>query len=911
MKNVKDYITNSEGNAGIYVYNTYMPTKTSPSVSAIGTGRPTSYLRIETSLPALYVREDSIIEQIYRNNMTSIVMGEETWVKIYDKKYFKRSYTGLTVNGVSIKPLINDNLEKEMHNNDWDLMIGKFFYEGSLVHDDDLDNYAHTFEMNHKDTCKAIIDADNDIKFMIDRLDPDFLFITFGDHGAKRKGGHGEDSKEEVESGLFGYTSKGFTFREFKNPGKLPFHKQELLEMLDSTFDVDFLNRKELQQIDSSSTVAAIFNLPIPFSNQGIIMPELLHYECNIADCLYQLFMEHILNYVQVLNFAETYANKYGKMHDHKAFLNNTFHALKKEIMEIMSASKEVLKTEKNHAEGTKMNEQAKAQYITFVKKMFDTMRIIRKTLRDSASKFNEERYRFNKIHLYFGYTIQILATVSLILCFLLFSIDNKELSIFKKFAMKVYLNCILIILFLIILLMVLFVSIESAVYLFGLVLAICLLFIASLGKPCLDSKVLLRKYVKSISKNKLWISVTLSLIALLAIWIFLMILSSEYKLVLRIVFYSLTFANIIFFFIYRVKNSRLIIIFIAFIIFCVLYEFYNLTKYTFFFDNYMICSIIPTVLFLALGLYLIIRNLSHELHPFLRVIIIILFVLTTMGMMCYQLGEQYDSYKKSYFTYIFLPRFVFASSLVQILYLIVSIFIKNLLWKNLPSKEERIFAFFTLLLTSTVASLFILTGPNKQVYFLLMTLMCFGLNYMLNKMGLRNSFFFYTSYSFAMLFFYLISGHKLHNAYLNFDRGHVGFPKDNIVINWILVFFETAGTFSYMMTLLPLVTLMSQLEVSKKIVSFPVTVEVVRLPPAQNEAKDEKENSALETTIARNFLIVLISFEIMHNGVTSCLIAHSVILFTQTVSIVILIRSINWYICIISCAFIFILNKL
>jgi len=126
MQNVRNYTINYMNTAGTYLYHVEVPTITGQCLFAIGTGFPISFFKILTSIPVYYVREDSIIEQIYRNNMTSIVLGEATWMATYNKSYFKRNYTGVAMNHISIKPLINNNLEREMKNNDWDLMIGKF-----------------------------------------------------------------------------------------------------------------------------------------------------------------------------------------------------------------------------------------------------------------------------------------------------------------------------------------------------------------------------------------------------------------------------------------------------------------------------------------------------------------------------------------------------------------------------------------------------------------------------------------------------------------------------------------------------------------------------------------------------------------------------------------------------------------
>jgi len=49
-----------------------------------------------------------------------------------------------------------------------------------------LDHYAHYFGMDHPEIHKALIDADADIKFMIDTIQSDFILMTFGDHGTRR-----------------------------------------------------------------------------------------------------------------------------------------------------------------------------------------------------------------------------------------------------------------------------------------------------------------------------------------------------------------------------------------------------------------------------------------------------------------------------------------------------------------------------------------------------------------------------------------------------------------------------------------------------------------------------------------------------------------------------------------------------
>ena len=756
--------------------------------------------------------------------------------------------------------------------------------------------------MDHPETRKALIDADADIKFMIDTIQSDFILMTFGDHGTRREGGHGGETKEELESGLFAYSKKGFTFREFNNPKKLPLHKQELLKILGSAFDANFLNRKELRQVDDVPTVAAILNLPIPFCNQGIIMPEVLHYDCNVADCLYQLFMEHILNYVQVMNYAETYVSKYGQMHNQKVVLDNTFQTIKQETIQIIKASNKILDAERDHVKGTKMNEQTKIQYINFVKDMFNTMNTVRTTLRANKLAFDKQRYYFDKTYLYFGYTIQILVTICLLLGFILLSISDKVPVSFNHVIIEKYPSLILIVLF-----MIIFFNLDYAGYFFVLVFGLCLWCIISLGKICWNYKNAIRELIV---EEKYWISVVLSVGTIVVIWVYFMKNGHDNLPILRTGFYIITSTNLLLFLRYDIRNLKHIMAAASFIVFGISYEYCYVNHHIFLADSYLVCSILPTILFLILGLYIIIKRLSRDIYPRVRLAFALTLILSTIGMFYYQIGELDDSFKNNYFTCIVVPRFIFSIALFQMIYLTASLFANTLLWRSLPSKKEGILVFFTLLLTSTVPSLFMIAGPRQQIYFFLMTLMCCLLNYMFNKIGLRNSFYFYTFYTFTTFFFYMISGHEFNYLYLRYNRVHVGFPERNFIIDSILIFFETSGIFSYMMAILPLVTLLNELNDNQS--SSYAVMEIATESYALNKEKKEvKEDNALEITIIRNYLMVLLNLEILHNGMTIHLVINFAKFFTHAVPCEIMFRSLNCFIYILVIVSVFIINKI
>jgi hypothetical protein len=285
--------------------------------------------------------------------------------------------------------------------------------------------------------------------------------------------------------------------------------------------------------------------------------------------------------------------------------------------------------------------------------------------------------------------------------------------------------------------------------------------------------------------------------------------------------------------------------------------------------------------------------------------------------MLHYQIGELDGSYKSSYFTHIFIPRLVYALSGLQMLYLIFSLFFKQLLWKSLPSKKERVFAFFTLLLTSTVPSWLMLAGPYHQVFFLLMTAICYSLNYVLNKAGLRNSYFFYTTYVFVTLFFYLATEHALNYLMLRFSRVYVGFPNFHVATNSINIFFEMFGIFSYTMALVPLLSVINgsvsnnQQGITSFLMEIASEQQITKEESTVENKQESLEDTALEITIARNYLMMLINYEVIHDGLTGHLLADYFKLFVAVSPSELTMRFIDWYIYILTIVFEFVIAKL
>lgn len=147
------------------------------------------------------VRVDHIVQQVFRNQKKSSILGDDTWTKLFK---FDTSYPCKTTFDIwdweTCDNIIYSNLETEIRNNK-DLIVAHFLA---------LDHIGHaSSSITHPDF-KA--KKDKISKFLTDivqKMSQDYVLIITGDHGMRDDGNHGGATKEEIESFMFAYTKSG------------------------------------------------------------------------------------------------------------------------------------------------------------------------------------------------------------------------------------------------------------------------------------------------------------------------------------------------------------------------------------------------------------------------------------------------------------------------------------------------------------------------------------------------------------------------------------------------------------------------------------------------------------------------------------------------------------------------------
>lgn len=277
-----------------------------------------------------------------------------------------------------------------------------------------MDHNVHIYGWESPIVIRIIKSSDEDVLNMTRTLQSDSLVLVFGDHGATRSGRHGGGTKEELESGMFAYTNKNFTFRALLHPERASEKVRQLLEIIGDAMNRTFLIRGEFPQIDIVPTMSAIYNIPIPYSNLGVIVPEMMHYNnCVAVGCVYELLMDHILNAVQVTNYLKAYISKNAELVPQMERMVGLMDSLKAGLLDILPRAKAQRDAEEEFVNGGAKIANP-AEYKRVVDDMFNAMVRIRCELQTNSAVFKLQWNTINRPLMYGNLAIRVLTTLML-----------------------------------------------------------------------------------------------------------------------------------------------------------------------------------------------------------------------------------------------------------------------------------------------------------------------------------------------------------------------------------------------------------------------------------------------------------------------------------------------------------------
>ncbi|XP_037946373.1 GPI ethanolamine phosphate transferase 3-like [Teleopsis dalmanni] len=217
------------------------PTTTLQRLKGLTTGSLPTFIDIGSNFASPEINEDNIIDQMVKNNVPVVFMGDSTWTDLYPRR-FKRTYAYPSFDIFDLDTVdtrIEKHLPNELVKSDWQVLIAHFL---------GVDHCGHKHGPMHHEMARKLTEMNNVIRMVIDKMDNDTTLFVMGDHGMTASGDHGGDTDDETNALLFAYSKHN--------------------EFISSSYGSD---KEILQQIDLVPSLATILGIPIPYSNLGLV----------------------------------------------------------------------------------------------------------------------------------------------------------------------------------------------------------------------------------------------------------------------------------------------------------------------------------------------------------------------------------------------------------------------------------------------------------------------------------------------------------------------------------------------------------------------------------------------------------------------------------------------------------------
>ncbi|XP_075215496.1 phosphatidylinositol glycan anchor biosynthesis class O [Lycorma delicatula] len=259
MTVINDLLNKSSKHARLYKFIADPPTATMQRLNGLTTGSLPTFIDIGSNFATSEISEDNIIDQLVSLERRIVFMGDDTWTSLYPKRFIREfSYPSFNVWDLdTVDSGIKEHLVPEIKRKDWDVIIAHFL---------GVDHCGHRYGPLHHEMNRKLKEMDQVIRDVIEVMDKDTMLFVIGDHGMTMTGDHGGDSEAEVTSAMFVYS-----------PG-------HVLVSEDSENGVDESQSGIVRQVDIVPTMATILGVPIPFSNIGTVITNVLPAGGNSSD---------------------------------------------------------------------------------------------------------------------------------------------------------------------------------------------------------------------------------------------------------------------------------------------------------------------------------------------------------------------------------------------------------------------------------------------------------------------------------------------------------------------------------------------------------------------------------------------------------------------------------------------------
>lgn len=134
------------------------PTTTLQRLKGLTTGSLPTFVDMGSNFASPEINEDNIIDQMVKNHLPIVFMGDNTWTDLYPRR-FKRSYAYPSFDIFDLDTVdhkIKKHLPKEMQKSDWQVLIAHFL---------GVDHCGHKYGPLHEEMSRKLNEMNDVIRY--------------------------------------------------------------------------------------------------------------------------------------------------------------------------------------------------------------------------------------------------------------------------------------------------------------------------------------------------------------------------------------------------------------------------------------------------------------------------------------------------------------------------------------------------------------------------------------------------------------------------------------------------------------------------------------------------------------------------------------------------------------------------
>nr|CAD7445140.1 unnamed protein product [Timema bartmani] len=173
---VHELISSRPNNSKLFKFIADPPTTTMQRLKALTTGTLPTFVDVGSNFATPEINEDNLLDQLTTQNKTVVFMGDDTWVGLYPGRFI-REYPFPSFNVWDLDTVdsgILDNLIVEIKKSDWSLLIAHFL---------GVDHCGHRYGPYHHEMSRKLKEMNSVISDVLEAIENNTMLFVIGDHG--------------------------------------------------------------------------------------------------------------------------------------------------------------------------------------------------------------------------------------------------------------------------------------------------------------------------------------------------------------------------------------------------------------------------------------------------------------------------------------------------------------------------------------------------------------------------------------------------------------------------------------------------------------------------------------------------------------------------------------------------------